>query len=278
MRSLLFITVITACVASAAGQDPDADRGELSDITADESMNTPVEATVADRGALTMPGRGMPYELAMPQGFDRVYAVPGRPGLFYRASGGLYAVFTEGEYKRSKQVKQMTLAPAGTRYYIGKPDWATIVSPSDTAGGSVMAAGVRAAEAPAPPNKIARASQRSDEIDANAGRPPVERNDIVFAPLGRELPVVRGNDVGFGGGSARPTVSSDPKIGESAHVFAPTEPDLAAWMGVLPAGVNRTLIVGDGAAVRPRMVADYLYRQQRLTQLMQSATGQARPE
>ncbi len=278
MRSFLFITVIAACAASALGQDPDAQRGELSDITADESINTPVEATVADRGALTMPGRGMPYELAMPQGFDRVYAVPGRPGLFYRASGGLYAVFTEGEYKRSKQVKQMTLAPAGTRYYIGKPDWATIVSPSDTAGGSVMAARERATEVAPPPNKIATTAQRSDEIDANAGRPAAERSDVVCAPLGKELPVVRGNDVGFGGGSARPTASSDPKAGENAAAFAPTEPDLAAWMGVLPAGVNRTLIVGEGSSVRPRMVADYLYRQQRLTQLMQSATGQARPE
>ncbi len=278
MRSLVFITVISACAASAAGQSSGASRGETSNATTDESMNTPVEATVADRGALTMPGRGMPYELAMPQGFDRVYAVPGRPGMFYRASGGLYAVFTEGEYKRSKQVKQMTLAPAGTHYYIGKPDWAKIPSPNESAGGSVVAASERAGAVASTPSAAARVAERGDEIDANAGLPAAERTSVVSAPLGHELPRVRGNDAGFGGGSARPTASSDAKVGESSSAFAPTEPDLAAWMGVLPAGVNRSLVVGDGASVKPRMVADFLYRQQRLTQLMQSATGQARAE
>ena len=49
-------------------------------------MNHPVDPKVADRGVLTMPGRQMPYELAMPQGFDRVYSVPGQAGMFYRAT------------------------------------------------------------------------------------------------------------------------------------------------------------------------------------------------
>ncbi len=275
MRLCLFILVITAFAATAAAQTPVEGRADLSTITVDESMNTPVEATVADRGALNMPGRGMPYELAMPQGFDRVYAVPGRPGLFYRASGALYAVFTEGEYKRSKLVKQMTLAPASTRYYIGKPDWATIQAPNDAAGGSVMAARERAAESEGNRTPIARAAERSDAIDANEGRPNPERNDVIRAPLGTELPIVRANDVGFGGGSARATASSDTKPNASVSEFVPAAPDLAAWMGVLPTGVNRSLIVGEGADVRPRMVADFLYRQQRLTQLMQRASSDA---
>ncbi|MSR70226.1 MAG: hypothetical protein EXS17_07770 [Phycisphaerales bacterium] len=278
MRSFLVMTVISACTATAAGQGSAQEHVDLSNVTVDESINTPVEATIADRGALNMPGRGMPYELAMPQGFDRVYAVPGRPGLFYRASGGLYAVFTEGEYKRSKQVRRMTLVPANTRYYIGKPDWATIVSPSDTAGGSVMAARERAAEESAAPNEIARVAQRSDEIDANVGRPAPERSDVVYAPIGKELPAVPGNEAGFGGGSARPSTATDAKVGEKASEFVASEPDVAAWMGVLPVGVNRALIVGEGGDVRPRMVADFLYRQQRLAQLMQRATSGASPQ
>ncbi len=259
--------------AAPQSESPSATRPDLSTLTVDESMNTPVEATVADRGALTAQGRVMPFELAMPQGFDRVYAVPGRPGLFYRASGCLYAVFTEGEYKKSKEVRQITLAPANTRYYIGKPDWSTIVAPNDIPGGSVMAARERRDTELPEPSHVARDAERLDQVDANAASPRVERNDVIYAPIGTELPPVSGNDVGFGGGSARATTGTDTVALSSAIEFAPSHPDLAAWMGVLPEGVSRHWVIGEGAHARPRIAVDLLYRQKRLTQLMQHATG-----
>lgn len=205
----------------------------------DTSQLHPVEPTVADRGPLTMPMRQMPLDLALPQGFDRVYQVPGDSGMFYRANGALYAVFDEGLYQKSKDVQRMTLAPAGVVYYIGKPDWRSIKGPSQFQAGSVMHETQRknlAAE---------KVAMTNDEIDDSQSR--------------------------------KPEAESEPAAPPAPTEYAPTAADVAAWASQLPAGVDKSLIVGTGADVRPRLVADFFYRQERLSSIFRWAVNAKLP-
>ncbi len=273
-------------------------------------MNHPVEPRVADKGGLTVGARSMPFELAEPQGFDRVYEVPGKIGMFYRGSGGLYLVFDEGEYKRGKKGPVYATVPPGGVFYIGKPDWSRIKQQSIVAAGSISSQQEIRQSSVLGANEIAKASKQVSEIQpvdavqdakrdlsrglgSGSGSGAVSGSgsgsnadslkassaqsaQSAHAPLGKSLALVPGNQVGFGGGSARPDSAtesiSDPSTGE----FASKAPDAAAWAGTLPAGVDRSFLVGDGNTVLPRIVADFIYRQERLGTLFLRATHSSR--
>ncbi|MSR28627.1 MAG: hypothetical protein EXS03_03505 [Phycisphaerales bacterium] len=236
------ITLIALGAAIALGPPgaaqnaaPPAPPRKASPVADDPSSHQPVEPAVADRGPLAMPGRQMPYELALPQGFDRVYRVPGNTGKFYRASGALYAVFDESVYRLSKEGARTAEVPPGTVYYIGRPDWSTLRGVQDIEAGSIML---------------------QEQIDARKGH--ASADDIGEAPAKSDTP-------------APATTQSEPPADAAAIEFASKHHDVAATTGRLPKDVDRSLLVGDGQDVAPRMVADALYRQERLSLLFQQA-------
>lgn len=281
-RLLLITSCATACaiVETASAQTPVPGQIDHSTREVDTSLNHPVEPKVADRSALTMPGRSMPYELAMPQGFDRVYAVPGKAGMFYRASGALYVVFSQGEYKQVKKGSEYAMVPSGAVFYIGKPDWSKIIRISDVAAGSINSQQEIRNRGQFVSNPAAIATKIEGkinaEIDPANAAIDAKRDLAVHVPLGGKLPVVSGNDVGFGGGSARPNSATDSIADPKSAEFSSKAPDTAAWAGTLPHGVDRSFLVGDGASVRPRILVDFIYRQERLSQLFLRANNSSR--
>ncbi len=241
-------------------------------------MNHPVDPKVADRGVLTMPGRQMPYELAMPQGFDRVYSVPGQAGMFYRANGGLYLVFDQGEYKQDKKGKEYAMVPAGAVFYIGKPDWSRIIRKSKVAASAISSQQEIRAKAQlnssgdAKSATVSNTGKRMDEVAQTSLAVQTESDLAVRARIGTELPQVIGSEVGYGSGLARVTPQMDSTGANAAENPNPTEfqskaPDAAAWAGTLPDGVDRSFLVGTGADVQPKISVDFIYRQERLSKL-----------
>ncbi len=237
-----FVAAISLCVAlgEAGAQSPQrpdpAPIPTSKPAVPDEAAeHQPVDPSIADRGPLTTALRRMPYELASPQGFDRVYKVPGHSGKFFRASGALYAVFDEGVYRLDKKGGRVADLPAGTTYYIGRPDWLSLRGIADVEAGSVEFHENRAAGAlPNSPGDVPAPHPVSDARSDESSAPP------------RELPTE----------------------------FASRHPDVAAITGRVPAGVDRTLMVGDGADVRPRMIADVDYRETRLALLFRQAASE----
>jgi hypothetical protein len=263
-------------------------------------MNHPVDPKVADRGVLTMAGRQMPYELAMPQGFDRVYSVPGQAGMFYRANGGLYLVFDQGEYKQDKKGKEYAMVPAGAVFYIGKPDWSRIVPKSKVAASAINSQQEIRAKAQLNSSNAAKLAtlsdtgtvsntgKRMDEVDPTSLAVQAESDLVVRARIGTELPQVVGSEVGYGSGYARSiakttsvaTTSDETDASETdamgdsnSNEFQSKSPDAAAWAGTLPGGVDRSFLVGKGADVRPRILVDFIYRQERLSKLFLRAAS-----
>lgn len=245
----------------------------------------PVEAGVADRGSLTESLRQMPMTLRMPGAFENVYPVPGRPGLFFRAQGALYAVFDEATYRMYRGTNLATIPP-GSVFYVGKPDWSRIPMPWFRPAGTNDAPPVAEAGAAVSPlmldgdidAEIDPAGQSPSKLRAD-GRVPVRR-----AEVGGDLGRVPGSRAGFGGSPrdadalsdaerASALRSADERVRDAA---ASSAPDAAAMAGVVPSGVSRDMIVGSGADVRPRIVGDGTYRQQRLTQLMLQAVRSGR--
>lgn len=245
----------------------------------------PVEAGVADRGSLTESLRQMPMTLRMPGAFENVYPVPGRPGLFFRAQGALYAVFDEATYRMYRRTNLATIPP-GSVFYVGKPDWSKIPMPW------FRPAGTNDAPPMAQPGDSASPLRVDGEIDGEvdpAGQSPSKlradgRVRVRRAEVGGELGRVPGSQAGFGGVApaadelsdaerASALRTADERVREAA---APDAADAAALVGVIPSGVSRDMIVGTGADVRPRIVGDGIYRQQRLTQLMLQAVRAGR--
>ena len=301
-RRFIITTCITLCAiaANASAQTPLPGEQDHSTRDVDTSMNHPVDPKVADRGVLTMPGRQMPYELAMPQGFDRVYSVPGQAGMFYRANGGLYLVFDQGEYKQDKKGKEYAMVPAGAVFYIGKPDWSRIVRKSKVAASAINSQQEIRAKAQLNSSKAAKSAtvsdagtvsntgEHMDEIAPTSLAVQAESDLAVHARIGTELPQVAGSEVGYGSGYARSiaktnsvattsdkTDASDTDaMGDSnSNEFQSKSPDAAAWAGTLPGGVDRSFLVGKGADVRPRILVDFIYRQERLSKLFLRAAS-----
>jgi len=250
----------------------------------DTSMNYPAEQRVADRGGLCTSPRQMPMELAEPQGFDRLYEVPGKSGMFYRANGALFLVFERGTYAQvqDKQKRTWTIAtvPPGGQYYIGKPDWSSIRRIGSLPAGSLgvhQDARIQRSRASGEATQIdvrevdLRVDARVDtEVVAPISRAALgQRSDDAAAGRG----VVRQSAAGTAAGSsgrATPRVEEEQpqleenEVARSPAVFASREPDAAAWAQTLPQGVDRSFLIERGDDVQPRMVADFLYRQRRL--------------
>ncbi|MEN9668440.1 MAG: hypothetical protein RLZZ386_347 [Planctomycetota bacterium] len=293
-------TTLCAIAANASAQTPLPGEQDHSTRDVDTSMNHPVDPKVADRGVLTMAGRQMPYELAMPQGFDRVYSVPGQAGMFYRANGGLYLVFDQGEYKQDKKGKEYAMVPAGAVFYIGKPDWSRIVPKSKVAASAINSQQEIRAKAQLNSSNTAKLAtlsdtgtvsntgKRMDEVDPTSLAVEAESDLVVRARIGTELPQVVGSEVGYGSGYARSiaktnsaaTTSDETDASETdamgdsnSNEFQSKSPDAAAWAGTLPGGVDRSFLVGKGADVRPRILVDFIYRQERLSKLFLRAAS-----
>jgi len=295
-RRLIITTCTTLCAiaANASAQTPLPGEQDHSTRDVDTSMNHPVDPKVADRGVLTMAGRQMPYELAMPQGFDRVYSVPGQAGMFYRANGGLYLVFDQGEYKQDKKGKEYAMVPAGAVFYIGKPDWSRIVPKSKVAASAINSQQEIRTKAQLNSSNTAKLAtlsntgKRMDEVDPTSLAVEAESDLVVRARIGTELPQVAGSEVGYGSGFARSiaktnsvaTTSNETDASETdamgdlnSNEFKSKSPDAAAWAGTLPGGVDRSFLVGKGADVRPRILVDFIYRQERLSKLFLRAAS-----
>ncbi len=87
----------------------------------------PIEQGMVDRSASATTLRVQPVELSETTNFQKLFGVAGRPDLFVRSQGGLYAVFDQGSYK-TVQGRTMVLWPAGTIYYIGQPNFSVLKS------------------------------------------------------------------------------------------------------------------------------------------------------
>lgn len=71
---------------------------------------------IGDVSPLRRSLRQLPTGLRMPTNFSDIYAVPGRPGWFMRANGGLWAVFPQSIYEEHGPI-----IPHGTVFHIGTP-------------------------------------------------------------------------------------------------------------------------------------------------------------
>jgi hypothetical protein len=156
MRRLACIaTLLIAALAHAQDTRP----GDL----------VPVEVGVADMNTMSTSLKQMPVELNETTNFTRLYGVAGRPDLFVRSHGGMYAVFDQGQYLTvRKQNSSRTVAtwPSGTTFYIGRPDFT-----------KVQAAGIRKGVGTtmlsAPGIDVHARKVNSDQVD---GRGPDSRD------------------------------------------------------------------------------------------------------
>lgn len=112
-----------------------------------------------------------PLDLRQPSGFDRVYRLPTRPNFFgrvgesafFRASGGLVAVFPQSSYRTVGRGVDIAEVPAGTVYQLGPVQSAAAPLPGEdrrafalVAGPSLSAAAPPRDPTPAPPGKLER--------------------------------------------------------------------------------------------------------------------------
>lgn len=113
------LAIIAALLIAAAARAQDTRPGDL----------VPVEVGVADMNTMSTSLKQMPVELNETTNFTRLYGVAGRPDLFVRSHGGMYAVFDQGQYVTvRKQNSSRTFAtwPSGTTFYIGRPDFTKV--------------------------------------------------------------------------------------------------------------------------------------------------------
>ncbi len=79
----------------------------------------PVDAGVADRGALSTSLRVEQADFRQDRSFEKLYRVAGSPDIFVRKSGGLSAIFRSSEYVQTAS-GDIPIVPAGTVYCIGE--------------------------------------------------------------------------------------------------------------------------------------------------------------
>lgn len=112
-----------------------------------------------------------PVDLRQPSGFDRVYRLPTRPNFFgrvresafFRASGGLVAVFPQSSYRTVGRGVDIAEVPAGTVYQLGPIESGSApLSGEDRRAFALVAAPSLSAAAPPsdptplPPGKLER--------------------------------------------------------------------------------------------------------------------------
>jgi len=78
----------------------------------------PVDPFTEDLGPLNLSLRELQRDLRAPQGFERVYEVPGHEDLLMRVDGGLYAVFPQSVYVGSR-FGPLPVIPNNTVFQIG---------------------------------------------------------------------------------------------------------------------------------------------------------------
>jgi len=160
----------------------------------------PLEQGVTDRSATATSLRIQPVELSETTNFQKLFGVAGRPDLFVRSQGGLYAVFDQGSYRNVKG-RTFIQWPSGTMYYIGQPNFSGLKSN-----------GVRIGQSGSnPPPGIELKEKSSGGTDLRIGAAP-EDHLISATPVGARVvnePVtnkksglVPAKDAGFGHSSA----------------------------------------------------------------------------
>lgn len=160
----------------------------------------PLDQGVTDRSATATSLRIQPVELSETTNFQKLFGVAGRPDLFVRSQGGLYAVFDQGSYRNVKG-RTFIQWPSGTMYYIGQPNFSGLKSN-----------GVRIGQSGSnPPPGIELKEKSSGGTDLRIGAAP-EDHLISATPVGARVvnePVtnkksglVPAKDAGFGHSSA----------------------------------------------------------------------------
>jgi hypothetical protein len=182
----------------------------------------PLEQGTTDRSATATSLLIQPVELSETTNFQKLFGVAGRPDLFVRSQGGLYAVFDQGSY-RSVQGRTFIQWPAGTMYYIGQPNFSGLKSNGVRIGQS----GVN------PPPGIELKAKSSGGTDLRIGAAP-EDHLIAAIPVGARVvnePVankksglVPAKDAGFGHSSACAIAPKSPQAGTAEKQQASPAP------------------------------------------------------
>ncbi len=163
----------------------------------------PIEQGVADRSATATSLKVQPVELSQSTNFQKLFGVAGRPDLFVRSQGGLYAVFDQGSYRTVNGTTYIQ-GPAGTTFHIGQPNFIAIKS-----------GGIRGGQSGAnPPPGIMLQQKSSQGPDLRIGDAPVEglikvapmQERVLNEPASISTPArVPVKDVGFGHNSVEAT-------------------------------------------------------------------------
>ena len=163
----------------------------------------PIEQGVADRSATATSLKVQPVELSQSTNFQKLFGVAGRPDLFVRSQGGLYAVFDQGSYRTVNGTTYIQW-PAGTTFHIGQPNFVAIKS-----------GGIRGGQSGAnPPPGIMLQQKSSQGPDLRIGDAPVEgmikvapmQERVLNEPASNSTPArVPVKDVGFGHNSVEAT-------------------------------------------------------------------------
>ena len=188
MSAALSILVLAFCAQADASQS-----GAL----------VPIEQGVADRSATATSLKVQPVELSQSTNFQKLFGVAGRPDLFVRSQGGLYAVFDQGSYRTVNGTTYIQW-PAGTTFHIGQPNFTAIKS-----------GGIRGGQSGAnPPPGIMLQQKSSQGPDLRIGDAPVEglikvapmQERVLNEPASNSTPArVPVKDVGFGHNSVEAT-------------------------------------------------------------------------
>jgi len=182
----------------------------------------PLEQGTTDRSATATSLRIQPVELSETTNFQKLFGVAGRPDLFVRSQGGLYAVFDQGSYRNVKG-RTFIQWPSGTMYYIGKPNFSGLKSN-----------GVRVGQSGAnPPPGIELKEKSSGGTDLRIGAAP-EDHLISAIPVGARVvnePVtnkksglVPAKDAGFGHSSAGAIAPQSPQTAAAENKQAAPAP------------------------------------------------------
>ena len=169
----------------------------------------PIDQGVTDRSATATSLSIQPVELSQSTNFQKLFGIAGRPDLFVRSQGGLFAVFDQGSY-RSVQGRTFIQWPAGTMYYIGQPNFSGLKSN-----------GVRIGQSGSnPPPGIELKAKSLGGTDLRIGAAP-EDHLIAAIPVGARVvnePVankksglVPAKDAGFGHSSALAIAPKSPQ-------------------------------------------------------------------
>lgn len=170
----------------------------------------PIEQGVADRSATATSLKIQPVELSQSTNFQKLFGVAGRPDLFVRSQGGLYAVFAQGSYQKVNGTTYIQW-PAGTTFHIGQPNFLTL-----------QAVQIRGGQSSAnPPPGIMLQPKSSQGPDLRIGEAPVEglikvkpiQERVLNQPASHNTPaLVPVKDVGFGHNSFTAATLATPPI------------------------------------------------------------------